>query len=112
MDKLILTVTATEVCPNRPKGRYAEKNENRRIPEELNTIVNEAISASRALETIASEIEHRGYEVLICLDLSPYAQVRKSTTPVPHFERTIRRNRGSKPAASPFQTTTESSCGR
>src|SRR5215472_376343 len=61
---------------------------NSRIPEELNSIVNEAISTSKAFEKIASEIEHRGYEVLICLDLSTYAQVRKSTNPVPHFERT------------------------
>jgi len=45
---------------------------------ELGTIVNEAVGASDRFEGIASEVESAGYEVLICLDLSAYAQVKGS----------------------------------
>jgi hypothetical protein len=48
--------------------------------QELDSIVNEAIGASASFEGIASEIEEAGHEVLICLDLSTYAQVRESST--------------------------------
>ena len=48
-----------------------------RIREQLDTIVNEAVSACTPFESIASEIERKGHEVLICLDLSAYAQVHE-----------------------------------
>jgi hypothetical protein len=46
---------------------------------ELDMIVNEAVSASTSFEGIASEIESAGHELLICLDLSAYAQLREKT---------------------------------
>lgn len=49
-----------------------------RYREELELIVNRAVGASDRFEGIASEIENAGYEVLICLDLSAYAQVQSS----------------------------------
>jgi hypothetical protein len=50
---------------------------------ELGTIVNEAVAASDRFEGIASEVESAGYEVLICLDLSAYAQVKGSASAHP-----------------------------
>jgi len=49
-----------------------------RYREELELIVNKAVGASDRFEGIASEIESAGYEVLICLDLSAYAQVQSA----------------------------------
>jgi hypothetical protein len=49
-----------------------------RYREELELIVNKAVGSSDRFEGIASEIENAGYEVLICLDLSAYAQVQQS----------------------------------
>jgi len=49
-----------------------------RYREELELIVNRAVGASDRFEGIAAEIENAGYEVLICLDLSAYAQVQAS----------------------------------
>jgi hypothetical protein len=45
---------------------------------ELDMIVNQAVGASDRFEGIASRFEAAGYEVLICLDLSAYAQVKGS----------------------------------
>jgi len=42
---------------------------------DLSLIVNDAVGASDRFEGVASEIESAGHEVLICLDLSAYAQV-------------------------------------
>jgi hypothetical protein len=50
--------------------------ERSRYYRELGTIVNDAVGASDRFEGIASEVERAGYEVLICLDLSAYAQVK------------------------------------
>jgi hypothetical protein len=50
--------------------------------EELNRIVNEAVAANHNFEKMACEIENAGYEVLLSLDLSAYAQVRQSSAPV------------------------------
>lgn len=52
---------------------------------ELGTIVNEAVGASDRFEGIASEVESAGYEVLICLDLSAYAQVNVSAPAHPQL---------------------------
>jgi hypothetical protein len=60
---------------------------------ELATIVNNAVGASDRFERVASEVESAGYEVLICLDLSAYAQVK---TPTP----TYRQVQGTNPASS------------
>ena len=54
---------------------------NSRCRQELESIVNEAIATSDSFEGIASEIESSGYEVVICLDFSAYAQVRECSTP-------------------------------
>lgn len=43
---------------------------------QLDEIVNEAIESCARFEGIAAWVESAGYEVLICLDLSAYAQVR------------------------------------
>lgn len=48
---------------------------------ELNAIVNEAVQASESFERDASEAEAAGYELLICLDLSTYTQIRHRTAP-------------------------------
>lgn len=50
--------------------------------EELNRIVNEAVAANYTFEKMACEIENAGYEVLLSLDLSAYAQVRQASVPV------------------------------
>jgi hypothetical protein len=47
----------------------------------LDAIVNQAVGASDRFEGIASKVEKAGYEVLICLDLSAYAQVQGSVPP-------------------------------
>jgi hypothetical protein len=52
-----------------------------RAQKSLDAIVNEAIGANGRFEQIASEIERAGYEVVICLDLSAYVQVRPSRGP-------------------------------
>lgn len=49
---------------------------------ELNRIVNEAVAANHRFEKMACEIENAGYEVLLSLDLSAYAQVRQASAPI------------------------------
>jgi len=56
---------------------------NSRHRRELDMIVNEVIGASQQFEGIASQIERAGYELVICLDLSAYAQIRESAAPTP-----------------------------
>ena len=50
---------------------------------ELGIIVNDAVGASDRFEGVASEVESAGYEVLICLDLSAYAQVNAPSSAHP-----------------------------
>jgi len=47
-----------------------------RYNRELDRIVNQAVGESDRFEGIASRVENAGYEVVICLDLSAYAQVK------------------------------------
>lgn len=49
--------------------------------EALDHIMNDAVGASGSFEGIASEIQRAGYQVMICLDLSSYAQVQDSSKP-------------------------------
>ena len=42
----------------------------------LDSIVNDVVQSNHRFEAIASQIESAGYEVLICLDLTAYAQVQ------------------------------------
>ncbi len=42
---------------------------------QLDNIINEAIESSDRFEGIAARVENAGYQVLICLDLSAYAQI-------------------------------------
>ena len=58
---------------------------NSRRRQDLDMIVNEAIGANRRFEGIASQIERAGYELVICLDLSTYAQVRESAASTPRL---------------------------
>lgn len=46
---------------------------------ELERIVNEAVTASDSFENLASQLESAGYEVLISLDVSAYAQIQASS---------------------------------
>jgi len=46
--------------------------------ETLDQIMNDAVRSSGRFEDIAAEVEKAGHEIVICLNLSPYAQVRKS----------------------------------
>ena len=41
--------------------------------------MNEAVTASDSFEDLASQLERAGYEVLISLDVSAYAQVHASS---------------------------------
>jgi hypothetical protein len=50
-----------------------------RYCQELERIVNEAVSASESFENMASRVERAGYEVVISLDLSAYVQVQASS---------------------------------
>lgn len=50
------------------RGRYREV---------LDHIMNDAVGASDRFEGIAAELEKAGHEIVICLDLSAYAQVRQ-----------------------------------
>ena len=43
--------------------------------QELDAIINEAIGSSDSFERMASEIERAGYEIVICIDFSPYTRV-------------------------------------
>jgi hypothetical protein len=54
---------------------------NSRYCDELGVIVNEAVGSSQYFEEIAEEIESAGYRVLICLDLSSYAQIEEARAP-------------------------------
>lgn len=52
------------------RGRYREA---------LDQIMNDAVGASERFEDLASEVERAGNEIVICLDLSAYAQIRRSS---------------------------------
>ena len=48
--------------------------------QELNAIINEAIGSSQRFEKMASEIDRAGYEIIICIDFSPYTRVHAADT--------------------------------
>ena len=54
---------------------------NSRHYRELDSIINRAVGTDDRFEGIASEFEKAGYEVLICLDLSTYAQIQNVSVP-------------------------------
>lgn len=58
---------------------------------ELERIVNEAATGSDTFEQLASRIERAGYQVLISIDLSAYAQVQASSAPAAPVHRSNRR---------------------
>ncbi len=62
------------------KSAASSAIKNSRHFQELELIVNEAVSASERFEGLAMEVETAGHEVLICLDLSAYVEVRSSLT--------------------------------
>jgi len=47
--------------------------------QELERIINEAVTASESFEDMASRVERAGHEVVISLDLSAYVQVQASS---------------------------------
>ena len=61
-----LNRVASEVIRNSPYYR------------ELDTIINEVVGSNHRFEGIAGELERQGYEVLLCLDLSAYAQIHRA----------------------------------
>jgi hypothetical protein len=73
-----------------------------RYRRELEVIVNEAIGASDRFEGMASRIERAGHEVVICLDLSAYAQARESAAPLLPFETAGRSVSSEKPLNTLF----------
>lgn len=73
---------------------------NSRHYRELHLIVNQVVASNDRFEGIASEIENAGYEVLICLDLSAYAQVQGMTRPALHR---FQPNALARQAPQPFQ---------
>lgn len=83
-------VETSSAPPVEPVARFMEELKNAasaviassRYCQELERIINEAVSANDCFENIASHIEKAGYEVLISLDLSAYAQVQASSAPV------------------------------
>jgi len=61
-----LNRAASEVIRNSPYYR------------ELDTIINEVVGSSNRFGGIAAELERQGYEVLLFLDLSAYAQIQSA----------------------------------
>lgn len=72
---------------------------NSRHRQELDIIVSEAVGASDRFEGMASQIERAGHELVICLDLSAYAQVRTSAAPSLPFEEAVKSS--PKPSFNP-----------
>lgn len=84
----VVALSTNDLMPTRPAGepmaQLTQELRNAaaavimrgRYREELDHIMNEAVCASSRFEGIASEIENAGHEVVICLDLSAYAQIR------------------------------------
>ena len=72
------------------RGRYREV---------LDRIMTDALGASKRFEDIAAELEREGHEIVICLDLSTYAQVREPAGPV---SRTKNLPTSGEPVAHPF----------
>jgi len=66
--------------------------------QELQRIVNEAVTASESFENIASQVESAGYEVVISLDLSAYAQAQASSAATDRSEGASRQISVEKPA--------------
>lgn len=66
--------------------------------QELERIVNEAVTASERFEDMASRLEREGYEVVIGLDLSAYAQVQGSSAGADRSGGTSRQNSSREPA--------------
>jgi hypothetical protein len=75
---------------------------NSRHRHELDIIVNEAVGANDRFEGMASQIERAGHELVICLDLSAYAQVRASTAPSLPFEQTVESGSPNQPCNPQF----------
>jgi hypothetical protein len=69
-----------------------------RCCQELERIVNEAVTASESFENMAARLERAGYEVVISLDLSAYAQVQGSSAAADRSGGTSHQNSSRKPA--------------
>lgn len=69
-----------------------------RYCQELERIVNEAVTASESFENLASRVERAGHEVVISLDLSAYVQVQASSAAVDRSHGTALQNSSREPA--------------
>jgi hypothetical protein len=69
-----------------------------RYCQELERIVNEAVTASESFESLASRVERAGHEVVISLDLSAYVQVQASSAAVDRSHGTALQNSSREPA--------------
>ena len=78
--KVPTTPAAEQVAQLTQELRNAARAVISRSPyrEELDNVVNEAVRRNGRFEGIATEIESAGHEVVICLDLTSYAQVRSA----------------------------------
>jgi hypothetical protein len=68
-----------------------------RYRQELERIVNEAVTASESFENMASRVERAGHEVVISLDLSAYVQVQASSAAADRSHGTSLQNSSSEP---------------
>ena len=69
-----------------------------RYCQELERIINEAVTASESFEDMASRVERAGHEVVISLDLSAYVQVQPSSAAADRTQETVLQNSSREPA--------------
>jgi hypothetical protein len=72
------TAGLTEELRNAAKAAMT----NSRSRHELDAIVHEAVTANDSFERIVSAVESAGHQLLICVDLTTYAQVREQAMPL------------------------------
>ena len=75
-----------------------------RYRQELERIVNEAVTASESFENMALRVERAGHEVVISLDLSAYVQVQASSTASDRPQGTSLQNSSREPADIKFSS--------
>jgi hypothetical protein len=69
-----------------------------RYCQELERIINEAVTTSESFEDMASRVERAGHEVVISLDLSAYVQVQASSADANRSHRAAHQSSSSEPA--------------
>jgi len=69
-----------------------------RYCQELERIINEAVTASESFENMAARVERAGHEVVISLDLSAYVQVQASSASADQPHGSALQNSSAEPA--------------